>query len=823
MSNHLPKKTSLKTKLAAALSVVNALNAAAAVALPYVNMTPNVVADGAKVEKLIDGVAGAMYGTAHAEHQVINVDSGGQLDSAEFDDAVINVNNAGQTSGVTIKGTETTSGVIIDYSGGFSHITTISKGGTQIVEDGGGISQTTDAGGVLELHSGAKFTTDYADTIGEIVNKPFSNYVLNGGTLRLVDNAEITDYNITNGTLELGAGGKATSTTLSGNGATKGVEIVNGGTSLNAVVGNGGTQIVKTGTATGATINNGGVQEISGGTVTGATVNGGSQIVKAGTATDAMINNGGVQEISGGTVTGTTVNGGSQIVMNGGSASATKLTAGSTGTLYVSAGGAASEIVMAGGTVSVEDNATAQIATATGGTLKLLETGLAEAVFGGLDAGTFTVDTLTATGDTVKLGLGGNGGEAASAVGKTLNIGTLNGSAKFYVNTDLANNQSDKINITNSTKNQSTILVNYDATVAATGTAPAGAKALVATVADSNATFTGGETTVGGYTFTPTLVQEGTNWFITGAKETGSSEQMYASLSNATWQAIAWRDSNFAIGSRMAQLHHDPAAAHQNDFWVDFTRGRMRTNTFDHGVNRTYNRVSVGYDRLVGRGWTVGLAYGYEKGSEGYEKGSGESTGNVVTAYATWQGARGNYVDMTVKGGWLDSDFTVQDENQLAPSKADANTKGVGVSAVYGHRFGNANAFYVEPHAGFYWSHLGGYDYRLSDGSHVDVDGCNSFVGNLGVNIGQRLGKGEIYARADFMHDFSGNIRVSMTKAGTDNTMENPLRDNWFNVAVGYRQNYERVGWYAEAGCQSIGSRESSGDWVWKAGVEFKF
>jgi outer membrane autotransporter protein len=298
---------------------------------------------------------------------------------------------------------------------------------------------------------------------------------------------------------------------------------------------------------------------------------------------------------------------------------------------------------------------------------------------------------------------------------------------------------------------------------------------------------------------------------------------MYASVDTATWQAIAWRDSNFVIGSRMAQLHHDPESAHQNDFWVDFTRGRNRTNNFGHAMNRTYDRVSVGYDRLVGHGWTVGLAYGYEKGTEGYEKGSGDSTGNVVTAYATWQGANGNYVDMTIKGGQLESDFTVQDDNQVTPSKADTRATGAGVSAVYGHRFENASAFYVEPHAGFYWSHLGGYDYRLSDGSDVSVDGCNSFVGNLGVNIGKHLGKGEVYARADFMHDFSGNVRVSMTKAGLNNTMENPLHDSWLNVAVGYRQNYDRVGWYAEAGCQSIGSRESSGDWVWKAGVEFKF
>ncbi len=770
------KKTSLKTKLATALAVVNALNVGAAVALPYASTTQCLVADGAKVEKIVDGVAGAMYGTAHAAHQESTYDGEGHGETYNnLDDGFYIVKNGGQTSGTNLSGTETTSGVISVCDGGIGKDNIIGAGGTQIVYSGGTVQFTDatdptfntdvhgrDAGGVLELHGGAIYKFNK-------IEMPYSNYALQGGTLRLVDGASIDNFTINNGTLELGEGGKATRTVLFSDDGNHPEEIIkNGALSEGAYVDVGGTQTVS-----------------SGGTSKQANINGGLQNV-----------------MSGGLSEGATVNGGTQKVMGGGSASG---------------------IVMAGGTVSVEDDATAQIAEATGGTLELLETGLATAVFGGLETGTFNIATLTATGDSVRLGIGGNGGAAASAVGKTLNITNLNGNAKFYVNTDLANNLSDKINITNSTKAQSTILVNYDQTVAATGQAPAGAKALVATVGDNNATFVGGETTIGGYKFTPTLLQEGTNWYIMGAENAGPSGQMYASLDTATWQAIAWRDSNFVIGSRMAQLHHNPASAHQNDFWVDFTRGRTRTNNFGHAMNRTYDRVSVGYDRLVGHGWTVGLAYGYEKGSEGYEKGSGDSTGNVVTAYATWQGARGNYVDMTVKGGQLESDFTVQDDNQIVPSDGRTRATGAGVSAVYGHRFENASAFYVEPHAGFYWSHLGGYDYQLSDGSDVSVDGCNSFVGNLGVNVGKRLGKGEVYARADFMHDFSGNVRVSMTKAGLNNTMENPLHDNWFNVAVGYRQNYERLGWYAEAGCQSIGSRESSGDWVWKAGVEFKF
>ena len=124
----MAQKKNLKQKLAVAMSVVNALNVGAAVALPYANMTQCLVADGAKVEKMMDGVAGAMYGTAHAAHKERTLpDGAGSTESGTtLDDAVINLNPGGQTSGVTIKGTETTSAVINVGDGGFSHDTTTS-------------------------------------------------------------------------------------------------------------------------------------------------------------------------------------------------------------------------------------------------------------------------------------------------------------------------------------------------------------------------------------------------------------------------------------------------------------------------------------------------------------------------------------------------------------------------------------------------------------------------------------------------------------------------------------------------------------------------
>lgn len=110
----MSRKQSLEKKLAAAFSVVNLLNAAAPVVLPYVNVTQDVGGSGATTEDLSGIAARAMYGTAHAENQVVN---------------------SGETS---------------TYSGRMSRGTTqtVNSGGTGIVETLYGGSQIVNGGGV---------------------------------------------------------------------------------------------------------------------------------------------------------------------------------------------------------------------------------------------------------------------------------------------------------------------------------------------------------------------------------------------------------------------------------------------------------------------------------------------------------------------------------------------------------------------------------------------------------------------------------------------------------------------------------------------------
>ena len=115
----IPAKKSLKQKLTIALSVVNALNMAAPIALPYVNLARNVRTEGGQAEPL-QGVARAFYGTAQAQDYTVPDGTTSSVSVPEMND--------GDTMSVNDGGT----GTVSTMSGGWQDV---SSGGTGTVND----------------------------------------------------------------------------------------------------------------------------------------------------------------------------------------------------------------------------------------------------------------------------------------------------------------------------------------------------------------------------------------------------------------------------------------------------------------------------------------------------------------------------------------------------------------------------------------------------------------------------------------------------------------------------------------------------------------
>ena len=415
----MAKRKSLEKKLAAAISVVNLLNAAAPIALPYVNVARNVSTAGGHSESLTDSLARAFYGTAQATSQQVNGEtktfSGGTMVDGDIQQinfggtGIVEIMSGGyqfvgdgtnQLASVgtmysgtqSIGGQDNDRGVIDVMSGGMQEVgdsengtvkkmsggvqkilfraigtvQSLGSGGTQIVYGGGTSVDTKDAGGVLELHNGAKLKSG-DNEIG------FKDYALSGGTMRLTDSASISGYTVKNGTLELGSGGTATSTTVA----------------------SGGTQnVASSGTATSTTVNEGGVQNVaSGGTATGAIVNGGVQNVNSGATGSVTHMSGGTQRVWG-TGTVTTMHGGTQNVYDNATGSVGTMSSGVQEILGNH--GYAIITTMEGGTQKTTNHTSATISTMKSGT-QIIRGNSASGAITSMTGGVQTIDGTNAS------------------------------------------------------------------------------------------------------------------------------------------------------------------------------------------------------------------------------------------------------------------------------------------------------------------------------------------------------------------------------------------------------------------------------------------
>ncbi|ORU00294.1 adhesin aidA-I [Anaerovibrio sp. JC8] len=712
-----------------------------------------------------------------------------------------------------------------EYAGGHGTIE-VMNGGMQSVEGlASGTIKTLVSG--EQRVSGGTATIETMSGGTQVIADGYHLHVIeSGGSTRVYCGGTATVENLSRGTQIVSSGGTSLNTTIKAGGtqiameggALAGVQTVEaGGIASGGTLIKGAVQKVY-GSAVLTTVNSGGIQDVaSGGTASGTTINSGGvqSIASGGTANGAILMSGGKQEVVAGGVTADTVVGeGASLTLTDG------------GKTIVHSGRTTAHIILNGGTMVVEDYGKAQIDAATGGKLELLDIGLAEASFGDLTtpAGTsFTVTDAYARGDTVRLGLGDANGY--SAPGKTLVLTNMDGYANFYVNTDLANNTSDVIKmdtVVNGTR-ANTVRINYDPTLAA-GAEVTDTDTTVATVGAANkATFTGASSTIGGYIYLPTVTSTdaGVTWKITSVQFYKASNQMYAALGNASSKAAYWRQAGAPVIKRMAQLRRHPDLG--NDFWVNFTRGKNSLDNLGYDVSATYSRMDIGFDRRVNANWTVGASYGLKYGSEGYSCGSGDSHDDILTAYGLWQGNGGRYSEITLRAGRLASHLDLQDPGQAVLSKGDNSTYGQAISFTYGQRMEKPDGWYMEPHVGFQWAHVNDYNYSLSDGSDVSVDASNSFIGNLGINVGREFGHGStFYARADLMHDFAGGVRATMTR-GMSNSLENDFKDTWLDLALGFRRQDGPVEWHIEVGRLGIGSKAAQGNWVWNVGMNYSF
>ncbi|MCY1291852.1 Pertactin autotransporter [compost metagenome] len=374
---------------------------------------------------------------------------------------------------------------------------------------------------------------------------------------------------------------------------------------------------------------------------------------------------------------------------------------------------------------------------------------------------------------------------------KTLTIeGDLNGSGMFAMNTNLASEQGDLLQVLGSTNGSHTLFV------ADSGNEPSGPNGELLVV-DTNNDVKGGNGTfalhgqhVDAGAFRYTLEQQGDDWFLRNTalvpvqpddgprldpRPNTLSDGANAALGNQSATATLWSAEMNALVKRLGELR---MGEDNGGVWA---RGIGKTFEVDNGSSRGYDQnvhgLEVGADTAIalnGGKLYVGGMIGAATSDQDFGDGSsGTIDSKLIGAYATWLDDNGYYVDTVAKYNRLDNEVKTL-SNTGEQVKGSYDTDGYGADVEVGKHIKLQDGWFIEPQAELTYTHTEGADYTASNGLNVEAADSDSLQGRVGALFGKsmKLDNGmtaQPYVKASYVHEFNGDSSVTVNGFELDN------------------------------------------------------
>lgn len=593
-------------------------------------------------------------------------------------------------------------------------------------------------------------------------------------------------------TLIIAGNGHADGTRLTGST----MEINDDASSANTIV-SGGTQYVY-GTETGSTVSGGRQNVESGGKVLNAVLSGIQTIYNGGTAQNTRIVNGGFQEIEngglaeqtfigqngireindGGTAQKNTVeNSGLQNIENGGLADGTAVWNG--GVQQISAGGrAVGTLIGYNGLQNVDNDGTADgtavfqqgiqwiYAGGTSRNTKIQNGGIVYLQAGGNLSGQteFSGGTLNILGSNAIFDLSLDNSTVNFVRGSSfssLNIKNLNGRGRFYLNSNLSQNQSDHINIENGDGSFGLVIHDYSME----SSLPSEFK-IIDEAAGAHDSFylVGNAVDIGAFHYN--LREENGNWVLVRTEQlTDTSliaKNTFASLSSLFYTHLSpvYNHLRTAPGS----------SSPKNGLWVKSLGRRIKFKD-DTGSRINVFGLETGYDRDVwsngGNILSLGFYGGYTDSRQKHDR-SGKGNGNTYSLglYSAFNTADRYFINIVGSYFWHDQKITSHmPDGTGVISKYDTNSWQASVFA--GRRFDFAESWFIEPSVGADYMMINGLRYRTSFNTLINASDADYLSTEAGVAAGRgfKLDNDaliEAYGRFNLVYDWDGKIAVKV-------------------------------------------------------------
>lgn len=346
--------------------------------------------------------------------------------------------------------------------------------------------------------------------------------------------------------------------------------------------------------------------------------------------------------------------------------------------------------------------------------------------------------------------------------------------------------------------------------------------------------------------------KEGTNWYISGQTVTEPVEPDQptnpdtkpekpnnppeSTLSDAGLTILATARSNYWTAVEMDRLNKrlgDARYAKGDDgVWLRMRYESNGTNSGQGDFESDAVTYQAGFDHAFkhnnGR-WIVGGAVDYKDAEVDYKSVSAE--GNTdrlgLKVYGTWLGDNGAYVDLNAIWGALSNKFDiVNGSGQKITADYDNNI--MGLSAETGHRFMMGKGFFAEPQMQLQYLRVTDANYTTSQGTRMVHDDFDSVISRVGLRGGMEFGEAHahtVYAKADWMHEWSGDQKitaydVTTSRSGFDASIDN--KGSWYDVGFGAQAKFSEAS-YGFLDMEYRFGHSLDKSWVVNAGVRYAF
>ena len=257
--------------------------------------------------------------------------------------------------------------------------------------------------------------------------------------------------------------------------------------------------------------------------------------------------------------------------------------------------------------------------------------------------------------------------------------------------------------------------------------------------------------------------------------------------------------------------------------WARTWGGQNKYTGNNTSFKNSYWAGQVGYDKTLGNGWNVGVAFDYMTGDDSYYAGSGDTKTYTLGLYGSKEINNNEFIDLTAKVGRVSNDFETKDILGRTV-KGDYKANGFSFSGQYSKRFGSEAAGYFEPQAQLTIGRLGSCDFD-STGTlegHISQDAFTSIVGRLGIEAGQASEHGRYFARLSLSHEFAGDVDTHFSDSSATMTREFNLDGTWCDLTVGGTYDLsDKVSFYGDVTKTLTGDYKQ--DWKVNAGLRFTF